>query len=133
MLSSLLPEVRELAERHIALSGAEGIDLLVVYAYRSLPEQEKIYAKGRSGPGKVVTGAPPGHSWHNFRRAYDVAVLSGGRIDWQSDKYRRAGEIGRSLGLVWGGDFKAIKGDLGHFEYHPGLTLARARAVAGLA
>jgi len=128
-ISELVPEVRGLAERHIALCKAEGIDLLVVCAYRSPGEQEKLYARGRDGQGKIVTNAAAGGSWHNFRRAYDVAVVEGGKIDWESVRYKRVGEIGSSLGLVWGGGFKAVRGDLGHFEYHPGMTLAQARRL----
>jgi peptidoglycan L-alanyl-D-glutamate endopeptidase CwlK len=127
-LAGLLPEVRELAERHIALCEAEGIELLVTFGCRSLIEQKALYAMGRTAPGKVVTNARPGFSWHNFGRAYDVAVLTDGKPDWTSKRYTRVGELGKSIGLIWGGDFKAVRGDLGHFEYHPNLTLAQARA-----
>ena len=126
-LDSLLPEVAEVAVRHIAACATEGIALAVVQSLRSMEEQEKIYARGRTMPGRAVTAAKPGYSWHNFGRAYDVAVVEDGRITWNSPKYARAGEVGRALGLIWGGDFKTVKGDVGHFEYHPGLTLAEAR------
>ncbi|MBI5189105.1 MAG: M15 family metallopeptidase [Nitrospirae bacterium] len=132
MLATLVPEMRSLAERHLAMCAAEGIALLVVQALRTPDEQAALYAKGRTAPGRRVTNARPGYSWHNFGRAYDVAVAEGGKVVWTGHKYARAGEIGRSLSLVWGGDFKGIRGDLGHFEYHPGLTLTQARAAAGL-
>lgn len=132
MLGSLLPEVRALAESHLALCAAHGIRLLVVQAGRTLEEQAAIYAQGRTAPGNIVTNARFGYSWHNFGRAYDVAVVKGGQAAWSGPEYLEAGELGKSLGLIWGGDFKGIKGDLGHFEYHPGLTLAEAREQAGL-
>jgi peptidoglycan LD-endopeptidase CwlK len=127
-LSALTPELRSLAQRHLDLCSEAGIDLLVVQGYRTLQEQAALYEAGR-GPdgGEKVTDARPGSSWHNFRRAYDVAVVEGGKIIWNSPKYNEAGKIGKSLGLLWGGDFKSVRGDLGHFEYHPGLTLAQAR------
>jgi len=131
-LEGLVPELCGLAARHISLCSSEGIDLLVVQAYRSLGEQAAIYAQGRTAPGKVVTNARPGFSWHNFGRAYDVAVVIEGRLLWQGAEYSRAGKIGKSLGLVWGGDFKGVRGDLGHFEYHPGLSLAQARTAVGI-
>lgn len=131
-LAGLLPEARELAERHIALCEAEGIELLVTYGCRSLSEQKALYAKGRTAPGKVVTNARPGFSWHNFGRAYDVAIMTGGKPDWKSKTYARIGELGKSIGLTWGGDFKSVRGDYGHFEYHPNLTLAQARVGAGI-
>lgn len=128
ILSALTPELRSLAQRHLDLCREAGIDLLVVQGYRTLQEQAALYDAGR-GPdgGRKVTNARPGSSWHNFRRAYDVAVVEGGKIIWNPPKYTEAGKIGKSLGLLWGGDFKSVRGDLGHFEYHPGLTLAQAR------
>lgn len=103
--------------------------LLVVQAYRTPGEQAVLYARGRTLPGKIVTNARPGRTWHNLGRAYDVAIVEDGQIIWDSPAYNRVGALGKSLGLVWGGDFSSIRGDLGHFEYHPGLTLERARAL----
>jgi peptidoglycan L-alanyl-D-glutamate endopeptidase CwlK len=131
-LSTLEPGTGNLGRRHVAACREAGITLLVTQAYRDMDEQAALYAKGRTEPGRVVTNARPGYSWHNFRRAYDVAVVDGGQVIWAGPEYVRAGEIGKSLGLVWGGGFGSIKGDLGHFEYHPGMTLARARSEAGI-
>lgn len=129
-LATLSPDVSALARRHLAISEEAGIDLLVVQAARSYSEQAALYETGRSRPGRVVTNAKPGYSWHNFGRAYDVAIVGeAGRLIWESPLYRKAGALGISLGLIWGGSFSAIRGDLGHFEYHPGLTLAQARAA----
>jgi peptidoglycan LD-endopeptidase CwlK len=133
-LATLTTDTRALAEKHIALCNDEGISLLVVQATRSFQEQSWIYAIGRSKPGKVVTNAAPGWSWHNFGRAYDVAVMVDGKPDWNRNAmYEKAGEIGSTIGLIWGGSFRHQKGDLGHFEYHPDLTLNDARAKAGFA
>lgn len=129
-LATLEPETRAVAERHIAVCGDAGIKLLVTHAFRSMEEQAELYAKGRSQPGPVVTNARPGYSWHNHRRAYDVVLIEDGRPVWDNPAmYKTAGEAGRALGLAWGGDFGSLKGDLGHFEYHPGLTLAQAQAI----
>jgi peptidoglycan LD-endopeptidase CwlK len=127
MLAGLLPEVAGIAEKHLSLCLKAGIELAVIRSFRSLEEQARLYAIGRTAPGRKVTNARPGSSWHNFRRAYDVAVKEDGKLIWASPKYIEAGKIGKSIGLVWGGDFKSVRGDLGHFEYHPGLTIAQAR------
>lgn len=127
-LSTLEPYTCGLAKRHLEACRVAGMTLLVTQAYRDMDEQAALYAKGRTEPGRVITNARPGYSWHNFRRAYDVAVVAGGLVRWTGPEYRGAGEIGKSLGLVWGGDFGSIRGDLGHFEYHPGITLAEARS-----
>lgn len=131
-LKTLLPDVEKLARKHLALCATRNIDLLIVQALRTKEEQDALYAQGRTVPGKFVTNAKFGYSWHCFGRAYDVAVVENGTINWKSPKYAIAGNLGKTLGLVWGGDFTAVKGDLGHFEYHPGLTLAEVREKAGI-
>ena len=124
-IATLEEETRELAQRHIDACGAAGIVLLVVQALRSKEDQARLYAKGRTAPGSVVTNAPPGWSWHNHGRAYDVAVLTDGEPDWGArTKYISAGEIGMGLGLIWGGSVRSMQGDLGHYEYHPGTSIA---------
>ena len=42
-------------------------------------EQAKVYAQGRTAPGKIVTHAKPGHSNHNFGVAFDVGIFVGGQ------------------------------------------------------
>jgi len=131
-IMTLTPDTREVAVRHISQCKDEGISLLVVQASRSIKDQSRIYAIGRTSPGKVVTNAAPGWSWHNFGRAYDIVVMVDGMPDWDCKYvYERVGEIGTSIGLIWGGSFRYPKGDLGHFEYHPGITLTDARAEVG--
>lgn len=48
----------------------------VTSAKRSMEEQERLYAQGRTKPGAIVTNAKPGQSAHNYGRAIDV-VLDG--------------------------------------------------------
>lgn len=105
-----------------------GIPLVVTQGYRDPKEQARLYAQGRTAPGPIVTNAPPGSSWHEYRLAFDVAVLAGGKPTWPNDVklWDRIGAVGKSLGLTWGGDFASIK-DRPHFEYHPGFGLAEAR------
>ena len=40
-----------------------GIKLRVVQGLRTIAEQNKLYAKGRTKPGKIVTKAPGGCSY----------------------------------------------------------------------
>lgn len=129
-IATLEPQTRAVAERHITACMDAGIKLLVTHAFRGMDEQAELYAKGRGKPGPVVTNARPGYSWHNHHRAYDVVLIEDGKPVWDRPAaYKKAGDAGRALGLAWGGDFGSIKGDLGHFEYHPGLTLAQARKL----
>lgn len=122
----LRPELVALCQRHLAHSRHEGIDWMLVQGYRTPEYQLELYAKGRRHlptgewevvtPSEIVTHALPEHDPHCRRAAYDIAILVNGHIDWKNiDLYRKAGALGKELGLAWGGDFKNLA-DFGHFE-----------------
>lgn len=128
-LSKIHPTLADKARQLIAKAHAEGIDLVVTQGLRTIAEQNALYAQGRTAPGKKVTNAKGGSSYHNFGLAFDIAVRKeNGDIDWDSTKlYNRVGQLGKSIGLEWGGDFKSIK-DTPHFQLTFGLTLSQLRA-----
>lgn len=92
----------------------EGISFLGLDTYRSFVEQAALYAQGRSKPGRKVTNAKPGHSYHNVRRARDYALLNEeGKLDWMwmasieaQTKWDRLGELAEECGLRWGGRWR---------------------------
>ncbi len=131
LINELDETVQHLALSLLRAAHALGIELIVTQAYRSMDEQAHLYAQGRTIAGPIVTNAPPGSSWHEFRKAFDVAILKDGRATWPNDValWQRIGNIGKQIGLDWGGDFHTII-DRPHFEYHPGQTLAMARAMS---
>lgn len=45
------------------------------FTYRTFKEQEELYEKGRTKPGKIVTFARGGQSYHNYGLAIDVVFL----------------------------------------------------------
>ena len=45
------------------------------YTLRTFAEQDVLYAQGRSKPGKVVTNAKGGQSYHNYGLAIDIVLL----------------------------------------------------------
>jgi peptidoglycan L-alanyl-D-glutamate endopeptidase CwlK len=109
---------------------AAGLPLLITQGLRSWEEQDALYAQGRTTPGRIVTRARGGQSYHNFGLAFDVVVLdSMGKADWNPAHpgWQRAGAIGKSLRLEWGGDW--TRKDLPHFQYSGGLTTERCRAL----
>jgi peptidoglycan L-alanyl-D-glutamate endopeptidase CwlK len=119
----------------IDLAAHAGLGLLVTQGLRTWAEQDALYAKGRTAPpiGKqfVVTNARGGRSWHNFGLAFDIVVLdSVGKSDWDVSHpgWSMAAELGKSVGLEWGGDWKGFK-DMPHFQYTGGLTLAECREL----
>lgn len=102
-----------------------GIPVMVVQGLRAWADQEKLWLIGRDKDGnvidkaKVVTNAPPGHSYHNFGLAVDVvptafvhlADWGTGRTEWQ---YVVA--AGERLGLFSGSHFTHPKPDWPHFQ-----------------
>lgn len=135
LLADLDLVTREKARRLITASTAVGMELFVVHTHRTYAEQDALFEQGRSEPGRIVTNARGGESWHNFRRAIDVAFEDHmGDPKWDDltddeiDDWELLGLMGKKIGLVWGGDW-AI-GDYGHFHYQaPGETLGSVRAA----
>jgi peptidoglycan L-alanyl-D-glutamate endopeptidase CwlK len=106
----------------------EGMDMGVAPqgAFRSFQEQDDLYAKGRSKPGDIVTGAEAGESWHNYGLATDLAFYNDkGQIHWPENgdyakQWTRYGELAKEQNLRWGGDWTK-RPDRPHIEYHPGF------------
>jgi peptidoglycan LD-endopeptidase CwlK len=132
-LDDLAPPAKQRAEAFIAAAKAKGIDLLVTSTYRDNESQEALYAQGRTTPGNIVTRAKAGQSWHNYRCALDVVPLVNGKAIWDDQAvWKQVGEIGKSCGLEWAGDWKTFK-EFPHFQYTGGLTLAQLQQGAKIA
>ena len=100
-----------------------GNKLCVRSAKRSCREQAAIFAKGRTAPGAIESGARGCRSWHVTGRAVDAnVILPSGKRSWVQADYEVAGRIWEDeFGGIWGGDFPGFGpgGDAGHFEFHP--------------
>lgn len=128
-LDDLVPALAALARAHIEACRKAGIDLLVTCTYRDAEAQAALWAQGRTTPGKIVTNARPGQSWHQWRRAYDVVPLINGKPVWavKDSSWGALGSIGQALGLEWAGAWRTFK-EYPHFQLTQGLTLADAQA-----
>ena len=127
-LNDLLPVVKAKAEAFIAACAKEGIDVLVTSTFRDYESQNALYAQGRTKPGKIVTNAKGGESWHNHRCALDFAPIKNGKIDWNDTKtFVRCGQIAEQCGLEWAGRWKTFR-ELAHVQYTGGLSLADLKA-----
>jgi len=124
-LNDLAPPVKLRVERLMGLCVANNIDLLITSTYRDKDSQDALYAQGRTAPGKIVTNAKGGESYHNYKCAIDVVPLVNGKPDWDGSHtvWAKLGELGKTAGLEWAGDWKKFK-ELAHFQYTGGLTLA---------
>jgi len=130
-LEDLLPQVRSRVEAFLKAADDAGIDLLVTSTYRDNASQDALYAQGRTAPGKVVTNAKAGQSFHNHRCAVDVVPLRNGKPVWDSKDpvWQTVGRLGKAAGLEWAGDWKRFK-EFPHFQYTGGLTLAQLQQGA---
>ena len=128
-IALLHPLIRDKAREFINRAEKElGIKLRITSALRTWAEQESLYAKGRTMPGKVVTNAKPGQSLHNYGLAIDVVEIRNGKPVWTNPNWKKIGELGKRLGFAWGGDFKTIT-DLPHFEMRFGKTLSELKEL----
>ncbi len=113
------------------------------FTYRSVKEQNDIYAQGRTKPGKIVTNAKGGSSYHNYGLAIDIVLIldkngdgkyetaswdtkldfdSDGKSDWQE-----VVAIFKSYGWEWGGDWKFV--DAPHFQKTFGYSIKQLQTT----
>lgn len=130
-LDDLLPPVRQRVDRFLASAKAAGIDVLVTSTYRDNESQNALYAQGRTVPGKIVTKAKAGQSWHNYRCAIDIVPIINGKPVWNADNpiWAQLGVLGKAAKLEWAGDWVKFK-ETAHFQYTGNLTLAQLAAGA---
>jgi peptidoglycan L-alanyl-D-glutamate endopeptidase CwlK len=107
---------------------AEGIDVIVTSTYRDFASQNELYAQGRTAPGRKVTNAKGGQSFHNFQVAFDVVPLRHGKCVWgttgeDGKLWARIGAIGESCGLEWAGRWKRFR-EFPHFQFTGGKPLS---------
>ena len=93
------------------------IKLKVTSAYRTIQEQDYLYAQGRTRPGPIITKARGSQSNHTSGKAIDVyMVLEDGSIDTGEEVPPEVVRIGKEEGFEWGGDWKGNLRDGPHFE-----------------
>lgn len=127
---TLHPIVRLMARKHLQLCDTQNIHLRITHGERTFAEQDLLYAQGRTMPGKIVTNAKGGQSWHNFCLAYDVVPLtSDGKANWDTNDpvWSTVITLGKQAGMEHGikvGNWI----DMPHFQHRLGdLTIAEAR------
>jgi len=127
-LKDLHPKVTALANEFINRCKAKGIDVLITSTYRDAASQNALYAQGRTLPGKKVTNASAGKSFHNYKVAFDFVPLVNGKAMWSDTAlFTQCGEIAEQVGLEWAGRWVKFK-ELAHCQYTGGLTLADFQA-----
>ena len=111
----LLPELQDKARAFLTTAADKGFSLRITQGLRTMEEQAKLYAQGRTTPGKIVTHAKPGESKHNFGKAFDVCFTGKDPYPTDDKKWKDIADIGNSLGLTPGYYFKSFQ-DKPHFQ-----------------
>lgn len=137
-VATLHPKVQQFFRDWIAecqaLAKTLGYEYKAISGNRSWEEQAKIYAQGRTLPGKIVTNAKPGYSNHNYGIAVDMGVFKNGKYLDESKPseseafHRTAATIAEKYGIEWGGSWKTFK-DYPHFEYKTGKSISQMRQL----
>lgn len=132
ILVSVHPALRFKLEQLLDLLRLRGEDILLTSGYRSIAEQNVLYAKGRTTGGTIVTNAKGGSSLHNYGLAVDFCPVGPlgfelkGKLEWTATKrYEAIGKLAKSIGLEWGGDWK--QADRPHLQLSEGLTIAQLK------
>lgn len=98
----------------IVMKQQYGYEMTMLEGYRSPERQDSL-----SG---AVTQAKSFQSYHQYGLASDCAFMKNGKImadardPWTMKGYKLLGEVSKSVGLVWGGQW-TLK-DYGHTELH---------------
>ena len=123
-IEDLHPKLQELANEFLKACAAKNFPVKIYFTFRSNAEQDALYAQGRTVPGKIVTNAKGGESYHNYGLAFDAAPLNEDlTIDWSGGiNYEIMGRIGELVGLEWGGKWKSFV-DKPHMQYTFGLSI----------
>lgn len=98
----------------IVMKQQYGYDMTMLEGYRSPERQDSLSSS--------VTQAKSFQSYHQYGMASDCAFMKDGKLmtdprdPWTMKGYKLLGEVAKSVGLVWGGNW-TLK-DYGHTEFH---------------
>jgi peptidoglycan L-alanyl-D-glutamate endopeptidase CwlK len=116
------------------------INIRITSTFRSFFEQDLIYQQGRTKPGKIVTNAKSGESFHNYGLAFDFCLLINSRmVSWDqvadlnmdgAADWMQVVEAFETNGYTWGGRWKDGFKDAPHFQKNFGLTIHQCLAAS---
>lgn len=128
----LHPKIQQFVINAILDVEAKGVGIRIAQGLRTFAEQDALYAQGRTAPGKVVTYAKGGQSYHNYGVAIDfVLEHKDGSVSWSMTEDMNGDSISDwnevvqcflAEGFTWGGSWPYPKKDTPHFEMTFGLS-----------
>jgi peptidoglycan L-alanyl-D-glutamate endopeptidase CwlK len=107
-IKQLHPRLQEKIAELKKLCEKEGLALGIAECFRTVKEQDDLYAKGRTKPGSIVTNAKGStySSQHQWGIAFDFFKNIKGHEYDDASFFARVGALAKSIGLGWGGDWK---------------------------
>lgn len=146
-IQTLHPKIRKEVENLYKKANnklGKGVRLRLAYTSRTEEEQNRLYAQGRTTPGKIVTNAKAGDSTHNYHLAFDIVILydnnGDGIFEEASWNTKRDGDkngiadwlevtmVFTKAGYINGFISKGKKWDLPHFQKTFGLSIKQLKA-----
>lgn len=123
-LDDLNKRVAQLAQQFVSACAHENIDIIITSTYRDKEAQDALFAKGRTKPGKIITNARGGESFHNHHVAFDFVPVRAGKACWDDVAlFKHCGELAESVGLEWSGRWSGKFKELAHCQFTNGLTI----------
>lgn len=119
---TIQPLVQRQADKVISEMARLGHPVRMVQGYRSIEEQNRLYAQGRTTAGAIVTNAKGGQSFHNYGVAVDFVFVKEG-YNATDTLWSLLGKVGKAQGFEWGGDWQGFV-DRPHFELTLGYSLS---------
>ena len=84
--------------------------------YRTIEEQNELYAQGRTKPGTIVTWVKGGSSYHNYGLAMDIAFIDrNGKLLYDDKYYNILKSVYPDFNLEWGGEWQETP-DKPHYQ-----------------
>jgi peptidoglycan L-alanyl-D-glutamate endopeptidase CwlK len=112
----------ELARRWTIIDGLlvnQGVEVRVTAGLRTWAQQDALYAQGRTAPGKIVTYAQGGQSWHQYGVALDFVPMLNGIPQWNTSypAWAITINLAKQWGLTSGADWPSPKTDIPHLQF----------------
>lgn len=133
-ITKLHPTLRKKLKKLQEKCRKKGLYIGIAECFRTVEEQNALYAQGRTKPGNIVTnvrGTDYG-SHHQWGTAFDFYRADGkGAYNDSDGFFTKVGKIGKSIGLEWGGSWTSPV-DKPHFQLKKwGSTTAKLKAKYG--
>lgn len=115
-LKQMNPELSQKMNELVDICEKNGIPIKITESLRTAKRQDELYAQGRTVSGNIVTNAKGSdyNSFHQWGIAFDVCINDADNA-YDIEKLKKVGELGKSIGLEWGGDWENFV-DMPHFQ-----------------